>query len=253
MGDAMKETQTMVEEFVERLQKAAGTNLESLILYGSVSVGSAQDKYSDVNLLCILHEAAAAELARLAPAVEWWAKKAGERPPLVFTAEELRTSADVFAIELLDMKAQHRVLAGSDVLASIDVPMNLHRVQVEHDLRTLHLRLRQHFLLYPENERELQRVLAKSVSSTLTLLRHALIVLGKGVAPLTGKRDVIACAGEAFHVETAPFLAALELRENGHSGRRIEETYQEYLQTLATIVHRIDEAAPKKQWHKAVS
>ena len=65
------------------------------------------------------------------------------------TLEELRESADVFAIELIDIQRSHRTLFGQDVVAAINVPMNLHRVEVEHELRTTLLRLRHHLLLHP--------------------------------------------------------------------------------------------------------
>jgi hypothetical protein len=249
----MKDTQTMLDELIDRLKAVAGENLESVILYGSGSTAGAQDRYSDLNLVCILRDAAGAELARIAPVVDWWTSKVGERPPMVFTLEELRASADVFAIELLDMKAQHRVLAGNDVLTAIDVPMNLHRIEVEHDLRTLYLRLRQHYLLSPGNGRELQRALAKSVSSTVTLLRHALIVLGECMALGSGKRDVIARAHEVFQVDVAPFLTALELREDSKVRKDVGDICQAYLQSLAAITRRVDEAVPKRQWQKTVS
>ena len=54
-------------------------------------------------------------------------------------------SADVFAIELLDIGQHHRVLFGEDPVADIEVPMNLHRVQVEHELRTALQKLRHIF------------------------------------------------------------------------------------------------------------
>ena len=60
--------------------------------------------------------------------------------------------------------------------------MNLHRVEVEHELRTTLLRLRHHLLLSPDNEDELRAVLAKSITSVLTLFRHALIAVGREAA-----------------------------------------------------------------------
>ena len=62
----------------------------------------------------------------------------------------------------------HKTLFGQDIVSAIQVPMNLHRVEVEHELRTALLRLRQHLLLSPENEDELRRVLAKSIASVTT-------------------------------------------------------------------------------------
>jgi hypothetical protein len=188
-------------------------------------------------------------LTKLAPVVSWWTRKKAQRPPLFVTAEELRNSADVFAIEMLDMKARHRVLAGRDLLPEIEVHMNLHRIQVEHDLRTINLKLRQQLLLAPNGERELRDVLAKSISSVLTLIRHALVVLERPL--MSGpKREVIAQAGEVFRVDVSPFLAALDLREDRRIQTGIPDLYEGYLRSLATITQRIDEAVPKRSLQK---
>src|ERR1051325_3054289 len=123
-------------EIVRRLQEAAGDNLQSIVLYGSGARGDFHAHKSDLNLLCILKSTKAAELLRIASVVRWWSGILHEPPPRIFTQEELVHSADVFAVELLDIGEAHRVLFGNDPIAEIYVPMNLHRAQVEHKLRT---------------------------------------------------------------------------------------------------------------------
>ena len=71
--------------------------------------------HSDLNVLCVVDRAAAADLERLHPVAEWWLKERNPAP-LIFTMEELRRSADVFAIELVDIKRHHRMLLGTDFL-----------------------------------------------------------------------------------------------------------------------------------------
>src|SRR5258707_11644561 len=186
MGDVHE----ALKNLVERLHEAARDNLESIILYGSAARSDFHDSHSDLNDLWILRLLRAAELARLSAVVKWWTIAQHQPAPLFFAAEELRQSADVFAIELLDMQQSHRVLYGSDVIAGISVPMNLHRVQVEHELRTLLLKLRQHLLREAANPHELGAVLAKSFSSVLTLLRHTLIAFQE--QPPSAIKDVFA-------------------------------------------------------------
>src|SRR5271155_5126668 len=171
----MLSTQAKLTDLVSRMKEFAAENLESMILYGSAARGDFHEGHSDLNVLCVLRSVAARELTLVAPVVHWWCKDHNEPAPLFFTAEELRTSADVFSIELLDMQESRRVLYGADVVAGIAVPMNLHRVQVEHDLSTLLLKLRQHLLLNGHKENELRVAAAKSASSALALLRHVLI------------------------------------------------------------------------------
>ena len=141
------------------MKEFAATNLECIILFGSAARGDFQPGLSDINVACILRSLSVEELGRLAGVVKWWCVEQKEPAPLFFTGDELRQAADVFAIEILDMKHGRRVLYGKDVVANIEVPMNLHRVQVEHDLRTMILKLRQHYLRSHGNSNELAPIL----------------------------------------------------------------------------------------------
>ena len=167
-----------LQELVERLKTAAGANLTAVVLYGSGADQDFRKEHSDLNILCLLKSVDAAELAKLQPAGVWWSRKSYPAP-LIFTLRELQESADVFAIELIDMKARHRMLLGEDFLTEFEVPMTLHRLQVERELRTSVIRLRQAFLRLSANRAELTDLMIASASTFATLFRHALIALGE--------------------------------------------------------------------------
>ena len=237
-----------IAEFVTRLRQAAGDNLESVLLYGSAARDEHDETYSDINLLCALRSAGDGALDAIAPVIEWWSKSKGQRPPMILTVEDLTDSADVFAIETLDIKTAHRVLHGRDILAGIDIPMNLHRIQLEHELRTLVLRLRQHYLLASADEDDLKRVLAKSVSSVTTLLRHALIATGQ-VVP-TGNHEVVAAVERSLGTGCAAVHSVLDLREDRRVADETRALYRAYVDCLAVITRQVDRAAPKSDWQR---
>src|ERR1700675_3837519 len=185
----MLSTETKLTELVNRLKEFAAANLECVILFGSAARGDFHQGHSDLNVVCILRSLSVEELGRLALGVKWWCGEQKEPAPLFFTKDELRDAANVFAIEILDMKRGRRILYGADVVADIEVPMNLHRVQVEHDLRTIILKLRQHYLRSYGNSNELAPILRKSFSGVLTLLRHTVIAFGE--EPPVAERDMI--------------------------------------------------------------
>ncbi len=110
-------------------------------------------EHSDLNVLCVLESLAVEELSRVAPVVRWWMAEQQEPAPLFFSADELRQSADVFSIELRDMQDSRRVLFGSDPIADLHCQPILHRVQVEHELRTALLKLRNAYLRAPVTRR----------------------------------------------------------------------------------------------------
>jgi predicted nucleotidyltransferase len=245
----MLSTEAKLTDLVSRMKEYAADNLESLILYGSAARGDYKDGHSDLNVLCVLRSIAARELTRVTPVVHWWCKNQSEPAPLFFTAEELRRSSDVFAIELFDMQENRRVLYGADVIAGISVPMNLHRVQVEHDLSTLLLKLRQHFLLSGQKESELRAAAAKSASSVLALLRHALIAFDE--EPPAAASEVFARIAALTGAEAAAFSAAFQLRDPHAQADDIVRTYGQYVNALTVVISALDKIVPKREWQRA--
>ncbi|HTQ59433.1 MAG TPA: nucleotidyltransferase domain-containing protein [Candidatus Solibacter sp.] len=235
-------------DLVNRMKELAGDNLESLILYGSAARGDFKEGHSDLNVLCVLRSLSARELTRVAPVVHWWCKNQNEPAPLFFTVQELRDSADVFSIELLDMRENRRILHGTDVIAHIDVPMNLHRVQVEHDLRTLLLKLRQHFLFNEKKESELRLAAAKSSSSALALLRHTLIAFEE--KPPAAAPEVFARIAVLTGADADALGAAFHLRDSHAPANDIVRAYGEYLNALSVVISALDKQVPKHEWQR---
>jgi len=244
----MLSTEAKLTDLVSRMKEFAAESLESMILYGSAARGDYKEGHSDLNVLCVLRSVAARELARVTPVVHWWCKDQNEPAPLFFTTEELRASADVFSIELLDMQDSRRVLYGPDIIDNIDVPMNLHRVQVEHDLRTLLLKLRQHFLLTGQKESELRAAAAKSSSSVLALLRHTLIAFEED--PPAGANGVFARIAALTGAGADAFAAAFKLRDRHAHCDDILPTYEKYLNALTVVISALDKTVPKREWRR---
>jgi predicted nucleotidyltransferase len=244
----MLSTETKLTELVNRLKEFAAANLECVILFGSAARGDFHAGHSDLNVVCILRSLGVEELGRLAPVVKWWCAEQKEPAPLFFTKEELHHAANVFAIEILDMKRGRRVLYGADVVAEIEVPMNLHRVQIEHDLRTILLKLRQHYLRAPGDSKELAPVLRKSFSAVLTLLRHVIIAFEK--EPPVAAHDIVARAAELTGASMAAFGAMLKLRETSEFHGEIVPAYGAYLKALEKTLDALEHHFPKREWRR---
>jgi predicted nucleotidyltransferase len=208
-----------LDEFVQKLKSAASENLKAVILYGSAATEEFHAKHSDLNLLCVLNKAGAAQAEALHAPVEWWIRR-GQRPPLVFTLEELCRSADVFAIELLDMKSHHRILYGQNVLADLAVPLHYHSIQVERELRTDWLRLRQAMLAAPKKKKVYLELMVSSFSAFVALFRHALIALGQ--APAATKREAIDRIAAFAGSDSSGFHTVLDFREGKRKEREID-------------------------------
>ena len=237
-----------LNELVSRLKEAAGKNLESVVLYGSAATGAYRPGASDLNVLCTLVTMDVHELQLLAPVVLWWTREEKEPPPLFFLSEELVRSTDVFAIESLDIKRAHRGLLGPDPIAALDIPMNLHRVQVERDLRLLLLRLRQHALLSGKNEAVYVAVLRKTSSSALTLLRHTLLAFGE--EPPSDSARLFTRVAKLTGAYPAAFAALHAVHEGAVLKVDPFEAYDDYIHALEKVIVALDQLVPKKEWQR---
>ncbi|MGA7512308.1 MAG: nucleotidyltransferase domain-containing protein [Candidatus Sulfotelmatobacter sp.] len=229
----------IINDFVSRLRAAAGANLESVILFGSAVAGDFHPEFSNVNLFCVIRDSSFAALQALAPAVKWWnAQK--QPPPLFMTRDEIRRSTDVFTIELLDLQEHHRVLFGEDVVQGLSIPANLHRVQVEYELREKLALLRQHLLLAVGNDSRMWELLLRSVSSFATLFRHALIVLGHD-APV-GKREAVEMLSKQIGFDVSGILEILDVRERKSDRKKfnVTDVFSRYLAALEQVAAAVD-------------
>ena len=240
--------ETKLTELVGRLKEAAGKNLESVILYGSAARGEFHPGASDLNVLCTLVQIDVNEMQRLAPTVGWWIREMKEPAPLFFLTEELQRSTDVFAIESLDLKRSHRVLFGRDVAADLQSPMNLHRIELEHELRLLLMRLRQHLLHAGQNEMDLLAMLKSSISSAATLLRHTLLAFDE--EPPQGAPGIFARIEELTGAKAEAFARIYSY----HAGAAMEgdslAAYDAYMHALEKVILALDKRVPKAEWQR---
>lgn len=229
-----------INEFVDRLREAAHGNLQSVILYGSAVSGDFHVEFSNVNLLCVLHETSFQLLQLLSATVNWWGKQ-GQPAPLFVTAHELERSTDVFTIELLDLQQNHRVLFGDNVIKDLQIPMHLHRVQVEYELREKLILLRRGVLIAGRNDEKLMELLVRSVSSFATLFRHALIALSQQ-AP-NSKREAVESLGKHIGFDPAAILQVLDIRERKIKVEAVKckDVCSRYLATIEKVTAAVDE------------
>lgn len=227
-----------LSEIVKLLKDAAGENLRAVVLYGS-GVDDDFREDSGLNILCVLQRLTGEALESIRPAALRWLRR-GHPAPLVFTLEELRNSADVFSIELLDMKARHRMLEGADFLASLEVPTTQHRLQVERELRTNVIRLRQSFLRCRGQRSELADLMMASASSFGTLFRHALIAMGHE-APKSNRAAADQLA-TLLATNAAAFHHVMDLREgkSGAGEMNLEKIFEAYLDLVTKTAEEID-------------
>src|SRR3954463_12381417 len=240
------EQNKLLESLAKKLKTAAGTNLESLILYGSAAEenNGFHAGFSDINVLCLVRSLDAAALAQLAPAMKWWDSQK-QPAPMLFTTAELLGSADVFPIELRDIKDRHRVLYGPDPVAALNVPRDLHRVQLEHDFRVNVIKLRQRYLASAGDNKATARLMTDSISTFVTLLRHLLIDLKE--TPPASRDEIVSRAAAHAGFDAAALTALLAVRAGKTPMQELEkqaaDAFSPYLAALEQVLRFVDGVA----------
>ncbi|WP_420125237.1 nucleotidyltransferase domain-containing protein [Longimicrobium sp.] len=227
------------ERFAGEMQKAYGADLASVVLYGSAARGEYRPGVSDLNVLVLLREVSPAALRRASDAARAWVAE-GNPPPLMMSADEWRGSADVWAIELADMRDAHLTVAGADPFAGIDIRLEDLRMQCERELKGKQIQLRERYLLFAGEPAELGELLVRSFSTFLVLFRTALRLGGED-----GPRDaesVVRRLAERVGFDPAPLLEVHRARAGGEKlkPRADAPVVVGYLDAVSRVVAYVD-------------
>lgn len=230
---------TLLTQLVEKLQKAFGGRLVSVVLYGSAAGGDYNPKFSDYNVLCVLTEVGTRELGASTEIFRWWREHANPAP-LLLAEHEVAASTDCFAIEFTDIQRRHQLLYGKDVISTLAIDRRFYRAQVEHDLRAKLLRLRQKAAGMLADPDLLRRLELDSLSTFCVLFRHALALAG-AEAP-DGKRDALRQAGSRFGFDPAPFERLLDVREGTLKPRELDPVplLGDCLASIGKVIEAVD-------------
>jgi hypothetical protein len=232
----------LLAELVEKLRKAYGEGLVSVVLYGSAAVPGVKDRLSDLNVLCVLGQIRDVELGAAEPIFRWW-REMQNPAPVLLTRDEIQHSADCFPIEFHDIREQHRVLYGEDVVAGLVIDDRFYRAMVEHELRAKMLRLRQKSAGILSDKELLLRLMADSVSTFCVLFRHLLRL--RGAASIYEKHDVVGAAHAELGIDPTPFLQLLDLREGKLKPRDVEPLalFRQYVSEIQAAIAATDRLA----------
>jgi hypothetical protein len=227
------------ETLTEQLKSDLGEDLRSVILYGSAAAGDHVGKHSDYNILVVTTKLDTNLLTAMSGTTGRWVRK-GNPPPLMFTRDRLSKSADVFPIELLDMKGTHRVLHGEDVLKDITVSRDNLRLELEHELKGKLIKLREQFLLTKGKSRAVVDLMIDSLSTFLVLFRAALRLYQAEVPQ--HKLEALQALGKHITFDADVFETIYRLKAEGGKGKDgdTEALFERYLVAVEAVTDAVD-------------
>jgi len=134
MAQPDERLERQLETYSQEVQAALGAQIVCLAVYGSAAGDDYFDPHSDVNLAIVVQDVTSEVLEALAPVVMRWERR-HFAIPLVIERAFLDRARDVFPMELDDIRRQHRLLAGTDVLDDVVVERDALRRQCEKEAR----------------------------------------------------------------------------------------------------------------------
>jgi hypothetical protein len=167
-----------LDELVSQLRAAYGSTLRSVLLYGSAVAGEHIAKRSDYNILVVLDAVPLDRLAAVGSVLRAWAE-AGNPSPMMFTATEWKSSADVFPMEYADILERHKVLFGEDPTAGISVSRSDLRLQVEQQALGKLLHLRRGAMAAGDDAADQIKLLEASLSAVMVVFRGVVRLHGE--------------------------------------------------------------------------
>ncbi len=227
------------EQLVEQLKQTLGTRLSSVVLYGSAATGEFTPGVSNYNVLVVATPIDLALLDDMMPIVWSWMRK-GNRPPLLFTPEDLRTSADSFPIELMEIQACGRVLWGKNPLDGVPISEEHLRLQLEREFKGKLLALREGYLRTGGKPRQAAALLVSAVSGVLVVFRAALRLFRDSVP--AGKEEALRLLAEQTSFDPQPWLNVAAIKRGELSARRVDVRglFDSCLKVLEQVAGAVD-------------
>lgn len=225
-----------VQDFIQRLKDTYQDGLISVILYGSAASGEFIDKHSNLNLLVVLRSTDLENLKKAASLTN----KFRMINPLFFTEKYINSSTDIFPIEFLDMQENYLILYGRDVLKDINIDIKNLRFQCEQELKSKLINLRQLYLTANNDEPALRRLLFKSFTSVLHILRNVLRL--KGRKPPYKKEDILKEVALEFEFDSKNWNKILAAKNKQIKLRQkdTEGLFVNFVRELEKIVETVD-------------
>jgi len=227
--------------FADRIYKAFGDQLYSMMLFGSAAGGGFIEGKSDINTLIVLERVRVSDLEIIMEARQKYPPQAGKglALPLIFERGHVASSLDTFPIEFSDMKQRHIALYGADPLADAVIEKKNLRYQCERELKSMLVNLRRGFLTTGGKRENIEALLENSLSSVLAAGRGMIWMADR--EPHDFIVDLLNDLREIYNADTSAIDRVWRLRK-GHSGATamLEALFEDYINNIADLARVVD-------------
>jgi len=216
-----------------------GKDLISLMLYGSAAGGSYVKGKSDINVLVVLTGEGINRLEDAFDLVKNWRKR-NVAIPLVMTKDFIASSLDSYPIEFFNMKNNSVLIHGENVLEPLVFKPEDLRLQIERELKSKILLLREGYLESAGSVRQVRQLIGKSLTSFVAIF-NAMLYLKQAPTP-RDKRETMTEMKRVFTIDANVFMLCSEIRQGVDklSGKEVIDVFKKYLREAEKASQIID-------------
>lgn len=231
-----------VRHLAKRLCSDLGDNLKSLSVVGSALTDDFHPRYSDINTVLVVGRRS----HQLLQTIAGYGGAMGKlklRAPLLMTDEYVKSSQDVFAVELLDFQLNHATVLGPDPFAELTFKKEDVRLQCERESKAALINLRQGYIRVLAKPKRVADMLTACLGDLLPLLR-AMLWLVDADRPGQGQPTLTAAA-ERFQFDPTVLLTLIELKQEHArpATGQVEPLFEQLYQTVDALSRKVDQLA----------
>lgn len=224
--------------YLSNMLKLHEGNVISVFVYGSAASGGYIKGRSNINSAFVLNALGFQELKNSIKAVSRGIRSS-VAAPLFLTEEYILSSLDVFPIEFMDMKENHVLLYGRDVLSGLEIKGEHARLFCEQQIKGKLVRIRQAYLEVGLAKKGMKLLLKESLNSLIPVFRNLIRI--KGAPAPIDKPGIIEKFSEVFGLDPAVFLRVYMTSavDSGMSSGMTEElmkVFMDEVEKLSLIV-----------------
>ena len=161
--------------------------------------------------------------------------------PLFLTRKHIATSTDVFPIEFLEMKENHLLLYGEDLLTPLEInPANI-RLFCEEQIKGKLIRIRQAYLEIGLKRKGIEALLKESLASLTPVFRN--LIRLKDKIPPVKKEQIYSQLSAEFGLDRNVFLAILRDTKNDEKidAQDVEVFFARYTAQIQKLAIAVDQ------------
>ncbi len=231
---------SVLTDFINSAKEAFGSNLRSVVLYGSGAEGKLRPT-SDVNLILVLTEFNQQQADQFREPLRL-AQAAIQLRAMFLLDSELRPATEAFAVKFADIARRRRVLYGDDPFASISVSRDDAIFRLKQTLLNLTLRMREAYVARSLREEQLVALIADVAGPLRSCASTLLELEGR---PPTSPKDALEIMS-ALLADGPPRAADVQLISEARQRYRLPQDV-----TAPLLFHLIDLA--RAMWARAAA